>query len=97
VKKPGGCTDSDNVSRVSHVSFSVYVMERAGVHNVTAMNTMGDRAGFKRRAQQVQICKGPQEEAGSWVRGQAEGHTQGVQKGNSRGREKASNVVREIR
>uniref|UniRef100_A0A4W5MCE3 Kringle domain-containing protein n=1 Tax=Hucho hucho TaxID=62062 RepID=A0A4W5MCE3_9TELE len=23
-------------------------------------------------------CKGPQEEAGSWVQGQAEGHTQGV-------------------
>ena len=28
-------------------------MERAGVHNVTVMNTMGDRAGFKRRVQQV--------------------------------------------
>ena len=40
--------------------------------------------------------KGPQEEVGSWVQGQAEGHTQGVQK-DSTGREKASNVVREIR
>jgi hypothetical protein len=37
------------------------------------------RAGFKRRAQQV--FKGPQEEAGSWVQGQA-GHTPGIQKGN---------------
>jgi hypothetical protein len=55
------------------------------------------RAGFKRRAQQVFIGKGPQEEAGSWVQGQAEGHTQWVQKGNSTGREKASNVVWEIR
>jgi hypothetical protein len=70
------------------------------------------RAGFKRRAQQVFICKGPQEEAGSWVQGQVEGHTQeagswvqgqveghtqGVHQGNSTGREKVSNVFREIR
>ena len=41
------------------------------------------RAGFKLRAQQVFIVKGPQEEAGSWVQGQAEGHTQGVQKGKT--------------
>ena len=61
------------------------------------MNTMGDRAGFKCRAQQVFIIKGPQEEAGSLVQGQAEGHTQGVQKGNSTGREEASNIVRESR
>ena len=37
------------------------------------------RPGFKHRAQQVFIGKGPQEEVGSWVQGQAEGHTQGVQ------------------
>jgi flagellar biosynthesis/type III secretory pathway protein FliH len=55
------------------------------------------RAGFKLRAQQVFICKGPQGEAGSWVQRQAEGHTQGIQKGNSTGMEQASNVVREIR
>jgi hypothetical protein len=62
------------------------------------MNTMGDkRAGFKCRVQQVFIGKGPQKEAGSWVQGQAEGHTQGVQKGNRTGREKAINVVWEIR
>ena len=36
-------------------------------------------------------CKGPPEEAGSWVQGQAEGHTPGVHKGNSTGREKANN------
>ena len=51
------------------------------------------RAGSKRSAQQVFIGKGPREEAGSWVQGQAEGHTQGVQKGNGAGREKASIVV----
>ena len=55
------------------------------------------RAGFKCRTQQVFIGKGPQEEVGSWVQGQAEGHAQGVQKGNNTGREKASKVVREIR
>ena len=49
---------------------------------------MGDSAGFRHRAQQVFICKGLQEEAGSWVQGQAEGHTQGIQKGNSTGRER---------
>jgi hypothetical protein len=32
------------------------------------MNTMGDRAGFRCRAQQVFICKGPEDEAGSWSR-----------------------------
>jgi hypothetical protein len=43
------------------------------------------RAGFKRRAQQVFIGEEPQE-AGSWVQGQVEGHSQGIQKGNSTGR-----------
>jgi hypothetical protein len=57
----------------------------------------GRQTGFKRRAQQVFISKGPQEEAGSWVQGQAEGHTQGDQTGNSTGRGKANHVVREIR
>ena len=42
-------------------------------------------------------CKGPQEEEGSWVQGQAEGHTQGVRTGNSTGRGKANDVVWEIR
>jgi hypothetical protein len=51
------------------------------------------------RLRQWNTCArdGPQEEAGSWVQGQAEGHTQGVQKGNSTGREKASYVIRELR
>ena len=53
------------------------------------------RAGFKRRAHQVFICIGPPEGASSGGQGQGEGHTQVVQKGNSTGREKASNVVRE--
>ena len=39
------------------------------------------------------VSKGPQEEAGSWVQGQAEDHTQGLQKG----REKANDVIQEIR
>jgi hypothetical protein len=42
-------------------------------------------------------CKGPQEEAGNWVQGQADRHTQGLQKGNSTSREKTNNVVWEIR
>ena len=57
----------------------------------------GQSAGFKRRVQQVFISKGPQEEAGSWVQGQTEGHTKGLQKSNSTDREKANIVVREIR
>ena len=51
-------------------------------------------AGFMCKAQQVFISKVPQEEAGSWFQGQAESHSQELQKGNST---KANNVVQEIR
>jgi acyl CoA:acetate/3-ketoacid CoA transferase beta subunit len=58
------------------------------------MNTGGrQRAGFKSRAQQVFIAMDHRRRQ---VAEQAEGYTQGVQKGNSTGREKASNVVRVI-
>ena len=60
-------------------------------------STKCNEHGFKAQGAAGVYCKGPQEEVGSWVQGQAEGHTRGVQKGNSTGREKASNVVREIR
>ena len=76
-------------------------------------NHVINHGGFKHRAQHVFIVKDHRRRqvAGSrgrqkvihrrrqvaWVQGQAEGHIQGVQKGNSTGREKASNVVREIR
>jgi hypothetical protein len=45
---------------------------------VSVMNSRGD--WFQAQGPVGVYCKGPQEEAGSWVQGQAEGHTQGVQK-----------------
>jgi hypothetical protein len=66
--------------------------------DIVVMNTGGDKDNrFQVQGAAGVYYKGPQEEAGNCVQGQVEGHTQGFQKGNSIGREKASNVVREIR
>ena len=57
------------------------------------MNTMGDSELVLSAA--GVYCKEPQEEAGSWVQGQAEGHTQGSKRATVQAGKRL--VVREIR